>query len=149
MPFITQGKTNWKFLVIVIILAVIVGGGALWYVKRAEKSYQSPEIKKPEKINLKLISPNGGEVWKKGETHTISWEGAGYDFLWIVLLNEKDEMEGYLYSQNALSGSIEWDTKSANPLVSNSFISPGTYKIQIDDSHGNIDESDGFFSITY
>lgn len=56
MPFITQGKTNWKFLVIVIILAIIVGGGALWYVKRPEKSYQPPEIKKSEvessEINL-------------------------------------------------------------------------------------------------
>ncbi len=29
MPFIIQGKTNWKFLLIVFILAVIVGGGIL------------------------------------------------------------------------------------------------------------------------
>jgi len=28
MPFITQGKTNWKFLLIVIILAIAVGAGA-------------------------------------------------------------------------------------------------------------------------
>ena len=30
MPFLTQGKTNWKFLLIVIVLAMIVGGGILW-----------------------------------------------------------------------------------------------------------------------
>jgi hypothetical protein len=29
MPFITQGKTNWKFLLIVLILAVIIGG-VIW-----------------------------------------------------------------------------------------------------------------------
>ncbi len=31
MPFLTQGKTNWKFLLIVFILAVIAGGGILAY----------------------------------------------------------------------------------------------------------------------
>jgi hypothetical protein len=50
MPFITQGKTNWKFLIIVIILAIIVGGGALWYAKRPEKPYQPSEIKEPERV---------------------------------------------------------------------------------------------------
>ena len=29
MPFITQGKTNWKYILIVVILAFIVGGGIL------------------------------------------------------------------------------------------------------------------------
>jgi hypothetical protein len=53
MPFITQGKTNWKFLLIVIILAVIVGGGTLWYAKRPEKSYQPIEIKKSETVDWK------------------------------------------------------------------------------------------------
>jgi len=31
MPFLTQGKTNWKYIAIVIILAIIVGGGILIY----------------------------------------------------------------------------------------------------------------------
>jgi hypothetical protein len=53
MPFITQGKTNWKFILIIIILAVIVGGEALWYVKRPEKLYQPPEIKKSEMADWK------------------------------------------------------------------------------------------------
>ena len=53
MSFITQGKTNWKFLVIVIILAIIVGGGALWYTKRPEKPYQQVEIKKSETADWK------------------------------------------------------------------------------------------------
>jgi len=55
MPFITQGKTNWRFLVIVIILVIIVGGGALWYSRRPEKPYQPPEIEKLEKKTPELI----------------------------------------------------------------------------------------------
>lgn len=51
MPFITQGKTNWKFLLIVIILAVIVGGGALWLsTKQRTLITQLLEIKKTENI---------------------------------------------------------------------------------------------------
>jgi hypothetical protein len=46
MPFITQGKTNWKYIVIVVILSMIVGGGFLWYAKRPEKSPASVELKK-------------------------------------------------------------------------------------------------------
>jgi len=46
MPFITQGKTNWKFLVIVIVLAVIVVGGALWYAKRPPQPPLSVEVLK-------------------------------------------------------------------------------------------------------
>jgi len=30
MPFLTQGKTNWKFLLIVAVLVIIVGGVILW-----------------------------------------------------------------------------------------------------------------------
>jgi hypothetical protein len=50
MPFVTQGKTNWKFLLIVIIFAIIVGGGVLWYTAKQKISF--PEFKKTEKVEL-------------------------------------------------------------------------------------------------
>jgi len=53
MNFIKEGKTNWKFLSIVIILAIIVGVGALWCAKRPEKPYQPVEIKKSETADWK------------------------------------------------------------------------------------------------
>ena len=31
MPFLTKGKANWKFILIVLSLAVLIGGGILWY----------------------------------------------------------------------------------------------------------------------
>ncbi|HDZ54290.1 MAG TPA: hypothetical protein ENI19_00145 [Candidatus Nealsonbacteria bacterium] len=57
MPFITQGKTNLTYILIVIVLAVIVGGGILGYyyswikeleVKLAELELKLPEVKPPE-----------------------------------------------------------------------------------------------------
>jgi hypothetical protein len=64
MPFITQGKTNWNFLVIVIILAIIVGVGALWYVNRPEKSYKPVEIQKTEEKSAQELGclNSGGTV---------------------------------------------------------------------------------------
>jgi TolB protein len=54
MPFLTKGKTNWKFIGIVLILAILVGGGIFGYLKYFEREIESfskfPEIKKPEKV---------------------------------------------------------------------------------------------------
>ena len=66
MPFITQGKTNWKFLLIVAILATIVGGGILLYVAKQQIPInQSPEIKKLEK---KIEQNNMEEIIEKEDT---------------------------------------------------------------------------------
>ncbi len=58
MPFITQGKTNWKFLLIVMILAIIVVGFA-WcqYVKLNNQPIQLPwkNIEKQCKENSDCI----------------------------------------------------------------------------------------------
>ena len=47
MPSITQGKTNWKFLLIVVILAAVAGGGTLWCVTKQE--IPTPEFLKAKK----------------------------------------------------------------------------------------------------
>jgi len=51
MSFITQGKTNWKFLLIVIALVAIIGGGILtyqyWWLPKEE--IKPSEIKLPER----------------------------------------------------------------------------------------------------
>jgi hypothetical protein len=56
MPFLAKGKTNWKYILIILILALIVGGGASWYAKRLEKPYQPVEIKKSEKVSFEQLS---------------------------------------------------------------------------------------------
>lgn len=54
MPLLIQGKTNWKYILIVLILGVIIAGGILDYLKYFKKEIISithlPEIKKPEKF---------------------------------------------------------------------------------------------------
>jgi len=76
MPFITQGKTNWKFLLIVIVLAVIAGGGALWYSLRKEQvefslsQNPSPQCSKDEDCGE-------GEICIKGAClvdETADWQ---------------------------------------------------------------------------
>lgn len=50
----TNQKTNWKFILIVLILATLVGGGILGYFEYFKREMisltQFPEIKKPEKL---------------------------------------------------------------------------------------------------
>ncbi|HDZ54291.1 MAG TPA: hypothetical protein ENI19_00140 [Candidatus Nealsonbacteria bacterium] len=52
MPFITQGKTNLTYILIVIILAIIVGGGILGYqyLWMPKQEITPPEVKPPEGI---------------------------------------------------------------------------------------------------
>jgi len=64
MPFLTQGKTNWKFVGIVLILAVIIGGGFLFWqwspeIIRTIKDWraETPE----EKCRL------AGDFWRKSD----------------------------------------------------------------------------------
>jgi phage shock protein PspC (stress-responsive transcriptional regulator) len=64
MPLLTKGKTNWKYILIVAILALIVGGGILVYLRYFNKEISSlakfPEIKKPEKPKIEEETTN----WK-------------------------------------------------------------------------------------
>lgn len=47
MPLITQGKANLKYILIVVVLAVIVGGGILaWQYWQTQKSV-FPEVEPP------------------------------------------------------------------------------------------------------
>jgi hypothetical protein len=94
MPFITQRKTNWKFLLIVIILAAIVGGGALWYSKRLEKPYQPPEIKKVDETadwktynTEKFSFKYSDNIWQSGYKELTD----RYVKTYIYFINKKIE----------------------------------------------------------
>jgi hypothetical protein len=57
MPFLTQGKTNWKYVLIVLVLAIIVCGGILsyqyWWLPK--EKIESPEIKVTAKLTLEIL----------------------------------------------------------------------------------------------
>jgi len=48
MPFLTQGKTDWKYIIIVLILTVVVGGTFFGYRKKVP----SPEISQRKALEL-------------------------------------------------------------------------------------------------
>ena len=50
MPFLTQCKTNWKFIFIVAVLAIIVGGGTLVYLQMTEKEFEASPVYISEKV---------------------------------------------------------------------------------------------------
>lgn len=54
MPFLKEGKTNWKYILIVVILAFVVSGGILVYWRQTQEELSSvskfPEIKVQKKI---------------------------------------------------------------------------------------------------
>jgi hypothetical protein len=47
--FIKQGEINIRYLLIVVILAIIVGGGISWLLQKQTPFYESLEVKIPEK----------------------------------------------------------------------------------------------------
>jgi beta-N-acetylhexosaminidase len=68
---LTKGKTNWFFLLIIIVLSIIVGSGSLYYVQSAEKIYQSIRP-----IEIKKIGLNNQELKEKiGQMIMIGFRG--------------------------------------------------------------------------
>lgn len=60
---------------ILVLILLIAGGGGIYYYFYLEKS-------------LKLISPNGKEVWQANKTYQITWKAKKIDKLGIVLIKE-------------------------------------------------------------
>jgi len=59
MQFITQGKTNWKYILVVVIFALFVGGIVFGYwtlVLKKEISFESLGIKGSKGINQEILS---------------------------------------------------------------------------------------------
>jgi len=102
MPFIAQGKTNWKFLLIVIILAIIVGGG-IWIYKHTFclDCVGGPPIKPPEK---KVIITTDKTEYELGETVgiTIKNNSSIRNFIDYPII------ENLVNNQWIPSGSVVW-----------------------------------------
>lgn len=100
MSFLTQGKTNWKYIIIVLLFAVVIGAGILGWIKMQEVPFvEFPEITKPEEVEVsqdELLTEQlsfefcsqykeYGEVynitddryWKPGPVFLIDFDGKG------------------------------------------------------------------------
>jgi membrane protein YqaA with SNARE-associated domain len=96
MPFLTRGKTNWKYILIVTVLAAIVGGGVLFYLGYFEKEITSltkfPEIKKPEKLKIEEGITNWKTYRNEEYGFEIKYPKVGILGLKLILLHMKQEL---------------------------------------------------------
>jgi hypothetical protein len=98
VPLLIQGKTNWKYILIVLILAAIVGGGILSYLRYFKREISSlskfPEIKKPEKIETEKpkIEEETAD-WKTYESLKMGFS-IKYPSRWEIFGKEETIHEG-------------------------------------------------------
>lgn len=105
--------------------------------------------------SIAVISPNGGEIWRSGETHRIKWNSKGISSIRIYIYNSKVTGSGstiYITPDNqpisAALGYYDWTIPSINQLPSD--IGENNYKIIIEDMSypsERRDESDLLFNI--
>jgi hypothetical protein len=105
-----------------------------------------------------VVSPNGGEAWKIGETHNITWTSSGINNVGIELWNADNSAricylnndQSVPASQNSYSFAINTCMNSSGQTIS---IVPGNYKIRVSSfwpeggEAGFADVSDNYFSI--
>src|SRR3989344_2324386 len=103
-----------------------------------------------------VTSPNGGEMWRPGETHRIAWEASGVSNVLIYLYDSSISGSGstnYITPNNhsipATQGYYDW-TIPALPL-NNGAGGGDNYRIRIDDADAvdlsHSDSSNASFSI--
>jgi hypothetical protein len=87
MSFLPKEKTNWKYILTVFILATIVGGGILVYLRNFEKEMIStttfPEIKRPEKVEKETSKTEETANWKTYKNEDYGFE-VKYPEGWVI-----------------------------------------------------------------
>lgn len=149
-----MGKiSTFLALTIIIILAVIVGGGILayqywWLPKQETPPQESPSIK--------VLSPNGGEIWTKGQKVEILWvatEKIKYVNIRIGILGDQSSQNfnAAIVPKVPNNGKYEWTVQELYSEVWGTKTLPVSDKYFItveDNERSNIyDSSDAPFSV--
>ena len=83
MLFLTQGKTNWKYIIVIVILAIIASGGIWWLSVKKEVSFREPQEAKKgfeeEKMGVEEALSLCNKIDAKGDRElcTIVAKGEG------------------------------------------------------------------------
>ncbi|MCX6743713.1 MAG: hypothetical protein NT116_05805 [Candidatus Parcubacteria bacterium] len=137
-------KRNLLFVFLVIIILVVAG--IIWYVRTPVSVVQG----------IKVIAPNGGEVWAKNQKVQITWSASKE----IKSVNIRLAISGSEDAQNfnaaiasaiPNAGSYEWTVQDlyAEVLGIKGLPASDKYLVTVEDSdYNNIwDTSDATFSI--
>ncbi len=94
--------------------------------------------------DYQVISPNGGESWRQGETATFEWGAIGSDCSneAEILLMKNGEIIDSLVTINNGNGIYQWSIPS-DQLIGSDY----QFKVQDDQNTEYSDVSDGYFSI--
>ena len=137
MPFLNQGKTNWKYIIILVILAVVVGGGILsWkYLQiKQELTIKNTQIEQLNKQIEDLKKQIADLKAKKIEEETADWK---------TYRNEK-----YMYEINYLKeweiDEVSWGVKIFHSLNDNQYTCQLTV-LTTDVKNFEGTEPDGFY----
>jgi hypothetical protein len=163
--YLNKGISTPIGILIILVLAVIVGTSA-WYLEKNQVSESSPKPSPSatpsptttppvsEEPYIEVISPNGGEEWKVGETHTIRWKSEGVEKLNIAYHLISSGKEGTVIKEDidASLGQCFWNiTDDIFPGLEYQHASVEIWIFSSDyipGSMGNIeDRSDSTFSI--
>lgn len=82
MPFLSQGKTNWKYILIIVILAVTVDGGILLFT--VEKENKFPEVKPLVKTKEKTAN------WETYDNEVYGGYKIAYPDNWYLTYSYKN-----------------------------------------------------------
>ncbi len=88
MPFITEGKTNLKYILIILILAVLVGGWALWLSMEEEISPVG-EIEDEILTLLENLKQETGVNFSVIQSVEIKWDVKKYEEIEEVIVEGK------------------------------------------------------------
>ena len=72
MNLLKKSQTNWKYILIVVILAFVVGG-ILWFLTREEVSLEFPEIERLEKVVINLPPKGYSLIFSAAYPCNSSW----------------------------------------------------------------------------
>lgn len=141
-----NNKNGFALVPIIIVVAIIVIGGSIYYLSRSPK-VTSQSI---EEGSINIVSPNGGEEWAAGTTHEIRWESSavpsfyGKDRLVLALVNTavgRQQIALATPSDLSPTGSFNWQIP---PTLNGSYI----IQIRVTGTGDKfIDESDKPFKI--
>lgn len=152
----STAKTNWVFIGVIAITAVLVGGGVFWYASQQEGHRKQQEVpaqgEETAPKSIEVLSPNEEEEWMAGETHTITWKAQGLagEKVRISLAAEERHAFFLIADVPAGQGQYSWQVP---PEMLNELLEGKEYRIMVAWPPGRIskveveDQSDAPFRI--